>query len=397
MDTGAEGEREPNTVTRYLFVTPPLVGHIVPLIGVAERLRAHGDRVAWVGDERNLRFLLPAQSAVHPATTPRFRPRPPHQRGFAALRALWTEFLVPLAEAMVPDVRRAVADFLPDVLVVDQQALAGALVAERLGLPWATSASTSSELSDPLAALPKVAAWLAGLIADLRLRHGDPDAPGDPRFSPYLVLAFSTPELAGPARVDAPVAFVGPSLPPPDRIRRAAVPLVDAARPLVYAALGTVNADAGPFLTTCARALGERPDLQAVIADPRGSIRRPPTNVITLPYTPQLEIMAMADVVVCHGGHNTVCEALAFGAPLIVAPIRDDQPIIADQVVRAGAGVRVRFDRVDAAQIGEALELVLTDPQFRRCAARIRDSFEAAGGAEAAAERLAALVNMQVG
>lgn len=381
-------------MTRYLFVAPPLAGHIVPLISVAERLRSRGDCVAWVGDERKLRFLLPSHSVVHPATTPRFRRRPPGQRAFAALRDLWTGFLIPLADAMVPDVRRAVADFLPDVLVVDQQALAGALVAERLGLPWATSASTSSELSDPLAALPKVASWLAALTADLRRRHGDPDAPGDPRFSPHLVLAFTTPELAGAPRVDAPVVFVGPSLPTPDRVRRAAVPIVDPAKPLVYAALGTVNADAGSrFLDACARALGERPELQAVLADPRGRIRRPPANVRTLAYAPQLEIMAMADAVICHGGHNTVCEALAFGVPLIVAPIRDDQPIVADQVVRAGAGVRVRFDRVGPSQIGEALDMVLTDPQYRACAARIRDSFEAAGSAEAAADRLATLVN----
>lgn len=385
-------------MTRYLFVTPPLAGHIIPLIGVAERLRSRGDRVAWVGDSRKLRFLLPPPAVVHPSLIPDFRPRRPGQRGFAALRDLWAEFLVPLAEAMVPDVRRAVADFLPDVLVVDQQALAGALVAERLGLPWATSATTSSELSDPLAALPRVASWLTGLIADLRRRFGDPEATGDPRFSPYLVLAFTTPELAGPPRVDAPVAYVGPSLLPPDRVRRASVPLVDPAKPLVYAALGTVNAEVGGrFLTTCAQALGHRPDLQAILADPRGLVRRPAENIKTLPYAPQLEIMAMADAVICHGGHNTVCEALSFGVPLIVAPIRDDQPMVADQVVRAGAGLRVRFDRVGVRQIGEALDMVLSDAQYRVCASRIRDSFEAAGGANAAAERLAALVHMQVG
>ena len=43
---------------------------------------------------------------------------------------------------------------------------------------------------------------------------------------------------------------------------------------------------------------------------------------------------------VTHGGHNTVCEALAHGLPLVVAPIRDDQPTVAAQVVQAGAGVR---------------------------------------------------------
>lgn len=384
-------------MTRYLFVVPPLAGHIAPLIGVAERLRARGDEVAWCGDEQKLRSLLPVDAVVHAASTPRVPPRPPGQRGFAALRELWTGFLVPLAEAMVPDVRRAVADVRPDVLVVDQQALAGALVAEKLGLPWVTSASTSSELSDPLAGLPKVAAWLDTLIADLRRRHGDPDALGDLRFSPHLVLAFTTAELAGEPKVQAPIAFVGPSLPPPDQARRIKTPVADPGRPLVYAALGTVNAEAGGrFLGACAQAIGDRPDLQAVMADPQGLVRRSPRNISTLVYAPQLEIIAGADAVICHGGHNTVCEALTFGVPLVVAPIRDDQPIVADQVVRAGAGVRVRFDRAGAAQIGEALDTVLDDPRYREGAARIRDSFAAAGDSQGAADQLAMLVEANV-
>lgn len=385
-------------MTRYLFVVPPLAGHIAPLIGVAERLRARGDEVAWTGDEQKLRSLLSADAVVHAASTPHMPPRPPGQRGFAALRELWTGFLVPLADAMVPDVRRAVTDVRPDVVVVDQQALAGALVAERLGLPWATSASTSSELSDPLAGLPKVAAWSDTLIADLRRRHGDPDAVGDLRFSPYLVLAFTTAELAGAPRIQAPVAFVGPSLPPPDQARRIETPIVDPGKPLVYTALGTVNAEAGSrFLAACVQAIGERPDLQAVIADPQGLIRRPPRNIRTLACAPQLEIVAGSDAVICHGGHNTVCEALSFGVPLVVAPIRDDQPIVADQVVRAGAGLRVRFDRAGAAQIGEALDAVLDDPRYREGAARIRDSFAAAGGSQGAADRLAMLMEANVG
>lgn len=40
-----------------------------------------------------------------------------------------------------------------------------------------------------------------------------------------------------------------------------------------------------------------------------------------------------------------MCEALWHAVPLVVAPIRDDQPVVAGQVTDAGAGVRVRFGR----------------------------------------------------
>jgi UDP:flavonoid glycosyltransferase YjiC (YdhE family) len=97
-------------------------------------------------------------------------------------------------------------------------------------------------------------------------------------------------------------------------------------------------------------------------------------------------------VVVAHGGHNTAVEALAAGVPLVVAPVRDDQPIVADQVVRAGAGVRVKFHRVGPPELRAAVSALLDQPTYRAAAARVRAGFATAGGATAAADRLEDLV-----
>jgi MGT family glycosyltransferase len=105
-------------------------------------------------------------------------------------------------------------------------------------------------------------------------------------------------------------------------------------------------------------------------------------------FVPQLDLLTHLDAVVSHAGHNTVCEALAHGVPLVVAPIRDDQPAIARQVTDAGAGVRVRFGRVSAAELRDAITTVLDDPSYRAAARRIQTSFTTAGGAPAAADYL---------
>lgn len=76
-----------------------------------------------------------------------------------------------------------------------------------------------------------------------------------------------------------------------------------------------------------------------------------------------------------------------------MAPIRDDQPVIADQVVRAGAGIRLRFTHATASHIGTALDDVLDNPGYRIAAERVRDSFRATGGARMAANQLEALAN----
>ncbi|MFE2580178.1 glycosyltransferase [Streptomyces sp. NPDC059378] len=390
----------------FLFVVPPLVGHINPAVGVADRLLARGHRVAWVcADPALVGRLAGDRAPVFPCAGPvpgvGEARRPPGLRGPEALRFLWEWYLLPLAEAMAPGVRAAVGAFRPDVVVADQQAFAGALVAERAGLPWATSATTSAEFADPLAGLPKVGQWLAERLADLRASVGDPAGDTDPRFSPYLVLAFSTAEFAGPSAAarGGPVRWVGPSVTArAERLSAFPWEWLDPGRATVLVTLGTANTDAGGrFLAVCREALRERADrVQAVVVDPAGTLgaaaggagHSRDKDLLVLPSVPQLALLERVDAVVCHAGHNTVCEALWHGVPLVVAPIRDDQPVVAGQVVDAGAGVRVRFGRVTAARLGAAIDAVLHDPGHRAAAERIGTAFRAAGGAPAAADRL---------
>ena len=380
-------------MSRFLFVMPPFAGHVNPAIGVAAELSRQGHDVAWAGAPEILRPLTGRWSRIFPCATPPAETlvRPEGSHGYAALQHLWERVLVPLAVAMEPGVRTAVDVFEPDVLVVDQQALAGALVANRLGLPWVTSASTSAELADPLLAVPKVGAWLRGLMREVQERFGDPRVGDDLRFSRDLVLAFTTAALTG-GSADSRTQFVGPSI-----RDRADIDFpwqaLDPARQLILITLGTVNTGAR-FLTECVAAVAARSDrMQAVVADPGGVLPERFADVIVRRRVPQPALLARAAAVICHGGHNTVCEALHHGVPLVVAPIRDDQPIVADQVVRAGAGVRLRFTRATAAQIGPALDAVLGDPTFRAGAAVVRESFRDAGGAAAAAASLVRLAD----
>lgn len=384
-------------MSRFLFVVPPLAGHVFPTVAVGQELAHRGHQVAWVGHAETVSPLLPPGARLIPVAADhggqamaQVQHRYQRLRRVAAFRSLWRDFLIPLATSMVPGVAVAVDDFRPDVLVADQQALAGALVARQHGLAWATSATMSSELTNQYATMPTLGAWAYQLIADFQREFGVSE-PVDLRFSDHLVLAFTTEALIGPLRVfPGHYVFVGPSI--GARIGMPAFPWdwLDPDRQHVLVSLGTVNTAAGGrFFATAVDAVAplcER--LQAILVAPPDLVGAVPDHVLVRDFVPQLDLLPCLDTVVCHAGDNTVCESFAHGLPLVVAPIRDSQPVVAEQVVNAGAGVRVHFGRVGATELRHAITTVLDDPSYRAAARRVQTSFAAAGGPATAADHL---------
>lgn len=395
-------------MSRFLFVVPPLAGHINPTVAVGSELASRGHEIAWAGHASVLTPLLQHEAMVF--ATDRsltasedlgaIAARGEGLRGAEAFRFLWKDFIIPLAQAMLPAVEAAVEWFDPDVLIVDQQAIAGAVVARRHGLRWATSATTSSELADPFVTFPMFGTWIADELRAFQRGVGVPAAQaaqGDLRFSEELVLAFSTPELVGGGPFPSEWCFVGPALGMRPGWAEFPWSWLDPERRHVLITLGTVNAaSGGRFLTAAAAAAAQLEDrLQAIIVAPDGMLDTTAPNVLVRSHVPQLELLPQLHTIVCHAGHNTVCEALAHGIPLVVAPIRDDQPIVAQQVVDARAGIRLKYGRVQSGEIAAALVEVLETDDYRQAARRIQASFRAAGGPSVAVDRLESLADDQ--
>jgi zeaxanthin glucosyltransferase len=376
-------------VSRFLFFVPPLIGHIIPAAAVAAALTERGHEVAWTGSESRLRPWLGPEATVYPTGMRLFRGQP--DTGMTAVKSLWEGFTVPFARFTLPAVEKAVEAYRPDVLVSDQQALAGALVAQRHSLPWATLCASTLELTRPFKQLPKVEAWLGGHLATLAAEAGlDIDQAGDLRFSPHLVIIFISRALMGELTFPDHFMFVGPALGPRPPVPGFPWDWLDPARRHVLVTVGTmadsVEVDFYGRAVEGLRPLGD--SVQAIVVGPPEAMPDVPEHILVQPRVPMLELMPRLDAVVCHAGTNTVCEALAYGVPLVVAPLTRDQPVSAALVVGAGAGIRVHFHRVSAGALRAAVLALLSDPAYRTAAGRIRDSSAAGGGVAAAAERL---------
>lgn len=397
-------------MSRFLFVVPPLAGHVNPTVGLGRALAGQGHEVAWAGSELHLRPLVGDSATVF--TTGAKVLRDQGGQGLAAVKSLWQGFVVPYSRFSAKAVDGAVQGFAPDVVVVDQHSPAGAIAAHRHAVPWVSLASSSMESGRPLRALPKVEAWITGLLKALWSASRLPETEFvDPRFSPYLVLALTSPALVDPAQFGAGSAdgaspadrtvFTGPLL--GDRPAGPAFPWerLDPARAHVLVSMGTLAEDiSAHFHERAAAALhlaGDR--IQGIVSGPPETTGDYPDGTILLPRVPILELMGRGaiDAVVCHSGQNTVCESLAHGVPLVVAPIRHDQPVVAAQVARAGAGVRVSFRRADAQALRKAVETVLDDSSYRAAAERVKAQFALDGGVRTAADRLTGLARSAAG
>lgn len=378
-------------MSRYLFVVPPLAAHANPAAAVARALAARGHEVAWVGSERYFRPLAGPDATVFGTGLRPYRGQ--RDQGMRAVKSLWDDFVVPFSADISARVESAAEEYRPDVVVADQHAVAGSLVAQRRGLTWASLAPTQMELARPFRNAPWVERWIDGRLSAAAAPILGGAAHEDPRFSPHLVIDFTTPELTGRSHPPAHLAPVGPAVGTRPDVPNFPWDALDPGRGLVLITIGTVATDLGrEFFARVIRSLEPLADrVQAVVNTTPALIPDPPPYVLVAPRTPVLDLLARVDAMICHGGMSTSCEALLNGVPLIVAPIKYDHPIVAGQVAAAGAGLRRDFGQSTAEQFTESLKAVLDDPSYRAAAERIGASFAAAGGAETAARRLESL------
>ncbi len=377
-------------MARILFSVPPLTGHLNPALAVAECLVEQGHQVAWAVHAKQIRDKLPPRAWVYPldaedADGPGIAD--PKVRGLESVRLFFEDYTLPLAERMLQPLEASARSFQPDVMVVDHQLPGGALVARKLGLPWASFVTTTASI---LKMSPMVDAWVANQYRALQSRYLPAELIVErPDFSPHRVVVFSTETLMGDAhdRVEAPYRFVGPAK--GDGRRKVDFPWdwLQADSKKLLISLGTVSRDRDTrFFEVMMAALAELPEVQAVLVAPESLAALAPANVLVRDYVPQLELLDRVDAVICHAGHNTVCEALSRDLPLAVAPIRDDQPVIARQVIDAGAGLFIRHGKVSPAVAKATIEKLLSTPELVENARRLGADLRAAPGAAGAAE-----------
>ncbi|MBW2253298.1 MAG: glycosyltransferase family 1 protein [Deltaproteobacteria bacterium] len=307
------------------------------------------------------------------------------KRFSGSLRRFFQDEVPALTASALSATRTAIEEWRPDVVVVEQNCLAGSIAARQAGVPWISVQVTPMSLLDPFRILPGVTEWVNSCFAAPQLAAGVEPRPWPLRSPDRTIVAASATLLGPEARIEPGDVLVGSLLEHRPRSLPEGAQALFGPHPRVFASLGTAMGDTGwGFLGRAVAGL--QGVAGSVVMASSWSPPDLPANVRVEPWLPQLAVLPEVDVVLCHAGQGTVNEALCHGLPLAMAPIQYDQASVAARVEALGAGLRLSFDDDGPERIREVVHRLLHTPGFAQAARRVGDSLLACGGAAAAAD-----------
>ena len=404
-------------------------------IGIGNVLRARGHRVVFVVEESfagtleakgfeeaGMRLSPPSEVEEVPGqfwkdfirdTAPEFR-KPTITQLEAFLKPTWQALI---DGSMYADDRLTAIfeELRPDAIVEDNVVAFGAIPAS--GRPWARIVSCNPlELKD--SALPPVfsgyaaaesSGWrefwveydavlgpqVAAFDAWLQ-EHGAPGLPGRRDYiweSPYLNL------YVYPAEADYPrTRPLGPTFHRLDSsVRSSRESYVGHEElghegSLVYLSLGSLGSADVDLMRRLIGVLGTTPHRFIVSKGPQHELITLPDNMVGEEFLPQPAILPQVDLVITHGGNNTVTESWYFGKPMIVLPLFWDQYDNAQRVDELGLGLRLPTYEFTEHDLTGAIDRLVADDVLSRRLGGISSRLQANPGTVKAAdliERLA--------
>ncbi len=388
---------------RVLVASGPGAGHVTPLLSFVDALAARGDDVLLVVPPELAttaqRSGQPFRIGARPPTDvldplwERFAAAPPPEAAVIANREIFGRLNT---AAMLPAMSAAFAEWRPDVVVREPCEYASAIVAVRTGVVHAQVGISAAAIE----------ASATDLVTPALTPYDDEVVPSL-LAAPY-VTRF--PAVLDPSPYQVTWRYREPAAPPqplPDWwLRRGG--------PLVYVTFGSV-AGSLPTVRSVHRAALDAAaglDARVLVTVGRdvdiGSLGPVAANTHVEAWVPQADVLAHAELLVCHGGSGTTLGALAAGVPMVLVPMFADQRPNAERIAELGAGVVVApapgaeggmggLTTGDVPRLRRAVDEVLADPAFTAAAHRIGAEMAAAPTIAELLDELAALVTRPAG
>ncbi len=403
-------------------------------VGIADVLRRRGARVVFVVEES---FAGTLEARGFEEALMRLKPKPevPEEPG-----QFWKDFIRDTApqfrkttleqlETLIQPIFAELVDgstyvnerlkeifdeLRPDVIVEDNVVAFPTVLTA--GVPWVRIMSCNPlEMKDPnlpptFSGLPLAdpSDWEAfrsrflELHADLHASFDDfcrsqgcpPLAPGEFMYeSPYLNLYIYPAEADYPRsralaptwhRLDSCVRSTEGTFELPEHLRGAGK--------LIYLSLGSLGSADTDLMARLIDLFGRTRHRVIVSMGPQQGQLSLPDNMYGEEFLPQPALLPLVDLVVTHGGNNTVTECFHNGKPMIALPLFWDQHDNAQRLDETGFGVRLPSYAFDDGDFYRAVDRLLGDEALYARLRGIANRLQANPGTVRAADLIERLV-----
>jgi UDP:flavonoid glycosyltransferase YjiC (YdhE family) len=399
-----------HSTLRFLFTSTMGYGHLHPLMPLANALKEAGHEVAFavptpLGSviERAGFTFFPAggdreKDAEFQQLMAQLRTMPP---GPESERAIFDKVFTGVnPRLMVPDLVQIGRTWKPDMLVRESAECGAVIAAEVLGLPYIDVC--------PGAYLKGIAVFEHGAHKNLDpIRESwslAPD-PSQEALHRYLMVAYSPPTFAAldlgmPGAYPPTTEFFRPQF--FDQAGDEGVPpWINSlpSQPTIYVTLGTEANNMPGFypgvLQSIIAGLRDKPvNLIVTLGrdkNPADFGSQPP-NVHIKRYIPQSLLLPHCDLMVMHGGSNSLLQALDAELPMVVIPLVADQFFNAAAIKSLQLGQVIDLEQLTPEKVWTAVWEVMQDPAYRRNVADLRSEMHALPELTCAVERLEQIV-----
>ena len=172
---------------------------------------------------------------------------------------------------------------------------------------------------------------------------------------------------------------------------------VDAVLPgdgrVVYLSLGSLAAADVELMQRLVDTLAKTDHRVIVSKGPQADLITLADNMFGQEFLPQPSILPQVDLVITHGGNNTVTECFHFGKPMIVLPVFWDQYDNAQRVDELGFGVRLETYAFEESELTGAIKRLLSDDDVGSRLSDMSSALRASPGNVRAAELIERLAN----
>ena len=368
----------------------PAHGHTNPTLALVRDLTTHGHKVYYFSFEMFREKIEASGAEFIPCDGYDFEMEDKENADRVGKDKVFaTELLVSSTLALDEMTTEKLEEIRPDVVVSDSVAFWGKLAAMKYGCPYVSSTTTFAfnkyssrymqespwDIARMLLAMPKINKQIKRLQEKGYPVKGILDIVQNDNDTNTIVYTSGYFQPCADTFSDR-YHFIGPS------IRPVTAPVDKTADKTVYISMGTINQNRD-FYRNCINALGKT-DWQVIISMGTNTDHFDdlPENIKIYESVDQMAVLSIADAFITHCGMNSASEGLYFRTPLVLFPQTPEQDAVAKRTEELGAGVRLKS--ISEEDIMDALNKVLTDPEYRKNADLISESFRACGGAEEA-------------